>query len=224
MTVDTMTRTKILLADGHFIVRQGIKKILEEQPDFDVIADTDNGARAIKLALEYTPDIVIIDDRLSKIRSAEVVKRIKTELPNVKILILRASDDEEHVATIVAAGACGSLEKTASGDTLVQAIRTILTGGFYCDMYLANKVFKQVSFSSMKANPGEYLNKREHRMLKMAAFGMGNREISVREGLTVGTIKGYFSELYDKIGAHSRTEAVMMAIKHGWIEVEFKPD
>ena len=224
MTVETLTRTKILLADGHYLVRQGIIKTLEEQADFDVVADADNGARVIKLAQEHTPDVVIIDDRLSKIRSAEVVKRIKSDLPKTKILILRASDDEEHVATIVAAGACGSLEKTASGDTLIQAIRTILAGGFYCDMYLANKVFRQVSFSSMKANPGEYLNKREHRMLKMAAYGMSNREISIREGLTEGTIKGYFSELYDKIGVHSRTEAVMMAIKHGWIEVEFKPD
>ena len=123
-------KTRILLADGHYIVRQGIRRIFEAEPDLEVVGEADNGQEAVRLAGELKPDVIVMEARLGKLDSVEATKRVKAQHPDATVLILTAHEDEEYIAALVAVGATGCLLKSADGDELVQAIRSMRAGGF----------------------------------------------------------------------------------------------
>lgn len=213
-------KTRILLADGHYIVRQGIRRIFEAEPDMEVVGEADNGEQAVRLARELQPDIIVMEARMGKLDSVEATRRVKTEHPEAAVLVLSAHEDEEYTAALVAVGAAGSLLKSADGGELVQAIRSVRAGGFVCDRVLARKVFKRASHLPVTVNSAEHLTRRELEALKLAAKGMNNRAIATNLGLTEGTVKGYFVKIFGKLMVGSRTEAVMEAVRRGWVSTE----
>ena len=213
-------KTRILLADGHYIVRQGIRRIFEAEPDIEVVGEADNGEQAVRLARELQPDIIVMEARMGKLDSVEAMRRVKTEHPEAAVLVLSAHEDEEYIAALVAVGAAGSLLKSADGGELVQAIRSVRAGGFVCDRVLAREVFKRASHLPVTVNSAEHLTRRELEALKLAAKGMNNRTIATNLGLTEGTVKGYFVKIFGKLMVGSRTEAVMEAVRRGWVSTE----
>ena len=121
-------KTRILLADGHHLVRQGIRRLLEQETDLEVVGEADNGLEAVRLTREVKPDVIVMEARISKLDSVEITRRVKAEHPEAAVLILTASEEEEYIVALVAAGASGYLLKSAHGEELTQAIRLVHAG------------------------------------------------------------------------------------------------
>ena len=221
MSGEERRKTKILLADGHHMVRQGIRRLLESETDFEVVGEADNGMKAVSMARELGPDIILMEARMPKLDAVEATKRVKGEHPEVAVLVLTSYDEEEYIVELLKAGAGGYLLKSAKGEELAQTIRMVRAGQFVCDPLVERKLLKHAGRPRPVAlDFGEHLTRREAEVLKLAAKGMSNRDIAGYLGLTEGTVKGYFVRIFSKMSVSSRTEAVTEAVKRGWVSLE----
>lgn len=213
-------KTTILLADDQLMVRQGIRNLLEREADFVVVGEADNTLEAVRLARELKPDVVVIQARRPSLGGVECIRQLKTEHPQTAVIILTMYQEEEYVAGLLRAGAAGYLLKTARIEELAQAIRAVRAGEFVCNSDMAQRLLKRIA----KAQPveidcGQHLTRREIEVLQLAAR-MGNYEIGVQLSVTESTVKGHFTNIFQKLNVGSRTEAVLEALKQGWITVE----
>jgi len=213
-------KTRILLADGHHMVRQGIRRLLESEADFEVVGESDNGSEVVRLARELKPHVIVMEARMPKLDSVDVIKRIKAEHPEATILVL-TSRDEEECLELLRAGAGGYLLKSAKGEELAQTIRMVRAGQFVCDPLVERRLLKHaVRPQPVALDFGQHLTRREAEVLKLAARGMGNRDIAGYLGLAERTVKGHLMSIFSKLGVGSRTEAVHEALKRGWVSLE----
>jgi len=143
---EEIRKTRILLADGHQVVRQGIRHIFEAESDLVVVGEADDGEKAIRLALELKPDVVLMEARMPKVNSVEVTRRIKEEYPEVAIIIFTTCDEEECVVGLVGAGVTGYMLKNTKGQELVQAIRFVRAGEFVSDLTIVQTLYRRATF------------------------------------------------------------------------------
>ncbi len=217
-----MKKTKILLVNDQKVVRQGTRQLLEREMDFEVVGEAGNNLEAVNLAHELKPDVIITEVHMSKMGDVEAIKRVKTEHPQTAILILTMRDDEEYIAELLRAGAAGCLLKTISSEDLMQAIRSVRAGEFVSDAALMQRLLKRAARPQAVAlDYGEHLTRRETEVLELAAR-MGNREVAAHLGIAERTVKGHLTNIFQKLNAASRTEAVLVALKCGWISLEDK--
>ena len=215
-------KTTILLADDQHMIRQGIRKLLERESDFEVVGEADNTLGAVKLAHELKPDVIIMQARRPTLGGVEAIKRCKTEHPQAAVIILTMYQEEEYVAELLKAGAAGYLLKTARIEELVHAIRSVRSGEFVCDAALVQRILKRaVRPPQVALGCGQHLTRREGEVLTLAAR-MNNRGIGDSLGIAERTVKGHLSVIFDKLNVGSRTEAVLEAVKQGWISLEDK--
>jgi len=213
-------KTKILLADGQHMVRQGIRHLLECEADFEVVGESDNGLEAVRLARELKPDVIIMEARMPKLDSPEAIRRIKSEHPEAAILVLTLHEEECSIE-LLRAGAGGYLLKSAKGEELAQTIRMVRAGQFVCDPLVERNLLKNAARPQpVPLDFGQHLTRREAEVLKLAAKGMSNRNIAGYLGLTERTVKGHFLNIFGKMGVSSRTEAVLEALRRGWVSLE----
>ena len=220
MSKEAGEKTRILIADDHHMVRQGIRQLLEREADFAVVGETDSGLEAIKLTRELMPHVIAMEARLPGLSAIETTKRIKAELPETAVLILTTHDDQDYVVGLLGAGATGYMLKSAKGDELVQAIRFVKSGEFVSHPLIAQKIFRRMRRQPVALDFGEHLTTREVEVLRLAAKGRSNRDIADQLGVGVRTVKGHLMNIFDKMHVSSRTEAVMEALKRGWISIE----
>jgi DNA-binding NarL/FixJ family response regulator len=215
------TRIKILLADVHNMVSQGLRHLLEQEQDLQVVGEVDHGAGAVKLARELKPDVIVMEARLPGLKPADAVKQIKRfERPHY-VLVLTTSGDEDHAMELLLAGADGCIFKASSCEDLVRAIRVIAAGQFICDPVLERKILKRTGQVGAAAVESPLpLTRREAELLKLAAQGLNNGKIADRLHLTVGTVKGYFGHIFSKMEVSSRTQAVLEGLKRGWVSLD----
>jgi DNA-binding NarL/FixJ family response regulator len=213
---------RVLLADDHVLVRQGIRQFLEDEADIDVIAEADNGVEAVRLAQEHQPDVAVLDIRMPEMTGVEATRRIKAQSPGVRVLVLTAYDDDPYVFAVLQAGADGYVLKTSSAEQLVRAVRTVYGGNPALSPEVASKVIQQVTGAkpSGAVEQVEPLTQRELDVLRLAARGMTNREIGHELDISHRTVQGHLASVYEKLGVNSRTEAVTEALKRGWIVIE----
>jgi DNA-binding NarL/FixJ family response regulator len=213
---------RVLLADDHVLVRQGIRQFLEDEGNIEVVAEADDGAQALRLIEQHQPDIAVLDIRMPEMTGIEATRRIKTQFPHVRVLILTAYDDDPYVFALLQAGADGYVLKTASADELVRAVRTVYEGQSALSPEITSKVVRQMTSGKPAgaAEQVESLTERELDVLHLAAQGKTNRAIGSDLGISHRTVQGHLASIYGKLDVNSRTEAVTEALRRGWIVVE----
>ena len=215
-------KTTIVLADDQLMVRQGIRELLEREADFEVVGEADNSLEVVSLVRELKPDVVIIQARRPSLGGVECIRQLKADHPQTAVLILTMYDEEEYIAELLRAGAAGCLLKTIRIEELVQAIRSIRAGEFVCDEALMQRLLKRTARPQPVAlDYGEHLTRRETEVLGLAAR-LPNYDIAAHLGLSERTVKGHFTNIFQKMRVGSRTEAVLEAVRRGWIHLEDK--
>ncbi len=206
----------VLLADDHAIVRAGIRQYLERAGDIQVVAEADDGAMAEELITEHQPDVAVLDIQMPKYSGIEVTRWVRTNFPNVGVLILTAYDDDPYVLAVLQAGANGYVLKTASPGDLIQAVRDVFAGKSVLDPVITRKLLAQLSHPKEPLQV-EQLTERETEVLALTAKGYTNKAIGVQLGISDRTVQGHLAHIFNKLQAGSRTEAVMRAVSLGWI-------
>ena len=218
-----MRKIKILIADDHAVVRQGTRKLLEQESDLEVVAEACDGEKAVEMAIEFAPDIAMMDVAMPNLDGIEATKQIKTHCPDTKVLVLSAYDDDQFVFSLLEAGAAGYLLKSVHTGELVAAIRAIYEGGFVFHPSITEKVLSRSMSSSGKSRhkvvSGD-LNEREVAILKMMSKGMANKNIADDLCISIRTVQGHLSQIFRKLRVSSRMEAVVYALKGGLITVD----
>lgn len=215
-------KIRVLLADDHAVVREGICRFLEEADDIEVVAEAGDGREALEKVREHRPDVAVLDIRMPEMTGVEATRRIKERFPEVRVLILTAYDDDPYIFALLRAGADGYVLKTASGDELIRAVRAVYRGQSALSPEVATKVVQQTITGkpATAAEQVEPLTPRELDVLRLAARGLTNRAIGYELGISHRTVQGYLASIYRKLGVGSRTEAVTEAIRRGWIVIE----
>lgn len=227
VTQEATGRIKLLLADDHAVVRAGTRQLLERQPDFEIVGEAIDGDEAVRLTAELNPDVVVMDVRMPKVSGVEATRRIKANNAEVKVLVLTAHDDDEYVFALLQAGANGYLLKTAEIDELVKAIRTVASGQSALAPAVVGKVVAQFtggkSLGDVLPHPQEQysgLTDRELEILRLVGQGFSNKQIGKELFISDRTVQAHLSNIFAKLGVNTRTEAVMYAVRNGWIDAE----
>jgi len=220
---ERLSKIKILLADDHAMLRQGIRMLLDNEPDFEVIAEAGDGEEAVRLCKTYKPDIVLMDVGMPKLGGLEATRQIKAAHPATAVLVLTIHDDEEYVIGFLEAGATGYLMKSSYGVELLQAIRSVMAGDIVLHPAVGHKLL--ISAASHHSNPPklagiEQLTPREMQILELVGRGISNRDIALELGISLRTVKGHLMNIFAKMKVKSRTEAVLYALKHRWIVLD----
>ncbi|MCJ7605112.1 MAG: response regulator transcription factor [Dehalococcoidales bacterium] len=216
-------KIKILIADDHAVVREGTRKILEHEPDLEVVAEASDGEEAVRLTGAHKPDVAIIDIAMPGVNGLEATRQIKNLYPAVAVLILTAFDDDQFVFGLLEAGAAGYLLKSVRGRELVEAVRQVHAGESVLYPSIARKVlnrFSTTSSSREDGKPPEVLTEREREVLQLATWGMSNQEIADRLVLSLHTIQAHLGHIFNKLQVGSRTEAVVHALRKGWVTLD----
>jgi len=214
---------RILIADDHAFVREGTRRILEQEPDLEVVAEAGDGEEAVKLACDLKPDVALVDVAMPRLDGIEATRRIKAQCPAVAVLVLSAYDDDQFIFGLLEAGAAGYLLKSVRGQEIVDAIRAVHAGESVLHPSVARKVLNR--FAGVSGKPRDrksldLLTEREMDVLKLVTKGLSNKDIAEGLCLSVRTVQGHLANIFNKLRVSSRTEAVVHALKEGWVTLD----
>lgn len=218
-----MKKIRILIADDHAVVRVGTRRILEQEPDLEVVAEAGDGEEAVRQATSLKPDVAIIDVAMPKLDGIQATKQIKSVCPAIAVLILSAYDDDQFVFSLLEAGAAGYLLKSVRGSELVDAVRAVQAGESVLHPSIARKVlnrFARISGEPKEKEPTEVLSEREMDVLRLVTKGLSNKDIAEELCLSIRTVQGHLGNIFNKLQVGSRTEAVVRALKEGWVALD----
>ena len=221
-----MDRIRVLIADDHTLVRDGTRRILETEEDLEVVAEASNGEEAVALTSSLRPDVAIIDIAMPVLDGIEVTRQIKALYPATAILILTAHDNDQFIYNLLEAGAAGYLLKSVRSQELVDAVRALHAGESVLHPAIARKVlnyFASPSGRDKKHGRSETLTQRELDILKMVTKGLSNKEIANELSLSARTVQRHLESIFIKLQVGSRTEAVVRALREGWITLNDVP-
>jgi DNA-binding NarL/FixJ family response regulator len=213
---------RVLLADDHAVVRQGIRQFLEASGEIEVVAEAGDGEVALRLIREHLPDVAVLDIQMPLRSGIELARAIRADRLPVGVLILTAFDDEPYVRAVLQAGANGYVLKTADAEDIVEAVRTVRDGKSVLDPAIARLVISR--FSSEPQLPIDRLTERELEVLRLVAHGYTNKAIGVQLSISDRTVQGHLAKVFGKLHAASRTEAVMRAVTQGLIPPVLETD
>ena len=208
----------ILLADDHSILRAGLRSILDSQPEFEVVAEVDNGKDALQTAIALKPDLLLTDLSMPKTNGTECVRELKKRVPEVKVLVLTMHAGEEHIHAALNAGADGYILKDDSHDELINAIKNVLTGKTHLSPSICNNVVNGYLNSSETAKPmasWEILTHREREVIKLIAEGYRSKDIAEYLTISIKTVEKHRSNLMKKLDLHSISSLTNYAIQNG---------
>jgi NarL family two-component system response regulator LiaR len=219
---------KVMLVEDHIMVREGTKELLDRENDIQIVAEAGDGEEAVRLANERHPDVVIMDIAMPKLNGIEATKRIKAADPATIVLVLTGYNDDQYIFTLLEAGAAGYLLKDISMGELVKAVRAVHAGESVLHPTIARKVVNYFAQRPARRYADEDEREsiptrptdRETDVLKLTANGMTNREIAHELTISVRTVQVHLSNVFSKLRVGSRTEAVICALKKGWLTLE----
>lgn len=204
---------KILLADDHTIVRQGLKLILASQPDIEVVGEAANGREAVDLAAKMKPDIVLVDVAMPELNGIEATRRMVEANSRLKILVLSMHKEPVYVREILRAGARGYILKDAIDTELISAVRSVARGDGYISPAVSGALLSD--YRKDVNDPVDLLSNREREVLQLIAEGKTNKEIAAKLNLSVYTVDSHRGKIMEKLNLHSTGELVRFALKHG---------
>jgi len=211
---------RVLLVDDQRLMREGLRILLELEPDLSIAGEAANGQEALNAYAQFEPDVVLMDVRMPGMDGVEATWRLRERWPSARVIILTTFDDDEYVFEGLRAGARGYLLKDVSGHDLAEAVRTVAAGGALIEPSVARKVvaeFARMAPPVRQPDGGlaEPLSEREREILQLVAQGLTNREIADRLSLAQGTVKNYVTTILQKLGARDRTQAALRARELG---------
>ena len=209
-------KTRILLADDHTIFRQGVRKMLEEEADFEIVAEAENGRRAIRIINEQKIDVVVMDISMPDLNGTEATRQIMHDSPDTKVVALSMHEDHNYVSQMLQAGAMAYLIKGADVSDLVRAIRSVLNGHAFLSPQIAGYVVDTYSGKIKNAAaPLADLSGREREIVQLIAEGKSSKEIAGELFISIGTVEKHRKNIMEKLNLHSIAELTRYAIKNG---------
>ncbi len=209
---------RILIADDHPVVRDGLAAMLGTQADFEVVATAADGQQAVRLAAELRPDVVLLDLEMPELDGVEALTRLRAASPAVRALVFTAFDTDERILSAVRAGAQGYLLKGSPRDELFRAIRVVSQGGSLLQPVVASRLMQRMARSTEDDGPAA-LTGRQVEVLRLLAQGRANKEIAADLVISERTVKFHVSAILSKLGAGNRTEAVRLAVQRGLVSM-----
>ena len=210
-----MTKIHLVIADDHLVVRDGLRGMLESQPDFEVVGEASNGEEAVQLASSLKPEVVLMDLRMPVMDGVTAIRQIKDNQPGVQVLVLTPYDSDADILPAIEAGATGYLLKDISREELYSAVRATARG----ESVLAPGVAARL-IGRMRAPAEEKLSSRELEVLQLVAEGDSNSEIASRLHISQATVKSHLVHIFGKLGVSDRTAAVTAALQRGIMRLE----
>ncbi len=213
-----MEKTRVILADDHAMFREGVKLLLENTGEVEVVGQAAEGGEALELARNLRPDVVIMDIGMSGVNGIDATRAIRQQLPDVQVLILTMHGDDEYFFQTLQAGASGYVLKEAAGMDLIVAIKAVHQGGVFIHPAIAKRMVKDFMERAVGGEEQaiyETLTPREKEVLALIGEGLTNQEIAEHLGLTVNTVQTHRGHIMDKLNLHSRAELMKYAIRLG---------
>jgi DNA-binding NarL/FixJ family response regulator len=213
---------KVLLADDHSLLRQGVRQILELERDIEIVGEASDGEEALELIKETNPDVILLDVNMPKLNGVEVARKIKEQRINVGIIVLTIHQDREYLFELVKIGISGYLLKDIDSNSLIKAIRVVHQGESYLHPEMTTYLLKEFNRlnqsykNNIEQNP---LTAREQEVLQMIAQGKSNREIAKGLFISEKTVKNHLSNVFRKLEVNDRTQAVLYGLKNDLIEL-----
>lgn len=215
-----MAKLRLLLGDDHTLLRHGLRKIVEEKPEWQVVAEAGDGREAVRQALALKPDVAVLDIAMPLLNGIDATAQIVRRAPEVKVLILSMYSQEAYVSRALHAGATGYLLKDSAGKDLVKAIATVATGKSYFSPAIAKLMLddyvRRVASTSV-VDKYESLSEREREIFQLIAEGRSNKEVAELLGISVATVETHRARILEKLDVHNTAELVLYAVRRGVI-------
>ena len=213
-----MTALRILLADDHTVVRQGLRKVLEERPEWQVVAEAGDGHEAVRLAELHKPDVAVLDVAMPLLNGIEATRRIAKRVPHTRILVLSMYSDEAYVTQMMKAGATGYLLKDSAGVDLLEAVQAVAQGKSYFSPAVARLMLDDYARQrGTDDDRYESLSDREREIFQLIAEGKVNKEIATLLFISLSTVETHRARIMEKLDLHSAAEIVLHAVRRGVI-------
>ena len=215
-----MSVIRVLLVDDHALVRAGLRALVSETADVEVVGEAEDGAEALRLMEELRPDVALVDISMPRLNGLEVVARASKDLPHTRIVILSMHAFEEYVSRALLAGAAGYLLKNAEKGELEQALRTVVRGQTWLSPAISKSVVSALAKGEKPRGPFEVLSARQREILQLIAEGRSTKEIAQQLDLSVKTVETHRAELMERLGIHGVAGLVRYAIRMGLVHPE----
>ena len=216
-----MTKLRILLADDHEAIREGLKTILNAQPDMEVVGEAPDGTAAVAQSLDLKPDVVVMDVSMPGMNGLKATETLHRRCPQLKILTLSRHAEQGYVQQLLGAGASGYVLKQSRAAELLHAIRAVVSGGTYLDPSVAGALVDEYgrrSSASVAPELSRGISPRETEILRLVAWGYSNKEIAAQLKLSVKTVETHKTNAMNKLGMHNRIDIVRFALLQGWLK------
>lgn len=215
-----MAMLTIFVVDDHMVVREGLKTLINAQPDMAVTGEAGDGATALQQIQAAQPDVVIMDISMPGVNGITATETLRQTCPAVKILVLSIHDDTSYLRQMLAVGAAGYLVKHTIADALIQAIRSVAAGGLYLDPGIAGHVVSRYVRRPVAVTDllGAALSEREYEVVLRVVQGYSNKETAQQLSLSVKTVESYRARAMEKLGLTTRAALVRYALEHGWLQ------
>jgi DNA-binding NarL/FixJ family response regulator len=218
-----MEKIKVLLADDHTVVRQGLRVLLEAETDMTVVGEADTGRQALRLAIKLAPDVVVMDVAMPLLNGLEATRQILKELPGIRVLVLSSYSDDEYVRQVAEAGAAGYLLKQTAVEDLVRAIREARNGNAYFSPAISKRMLESYREAFLKGSPPRTtrvgrLTSREAEVLQLVAEGKANKQIAAEICVSIKTVEKHRQQVMNKLNIHDVAGLTRYAIAKGVIE------
>jgi two-component system, NarL family, response regulator NreC len=215
-----IAKERVVLVDDHAILREGLKLLVNAQPDMTVVGEAGDGRSAVAQAQSLVPDIIVMDISMPQLNGLEATMQLTATMPAVKVLVLSVHADSNYMRHLFAAGAKGYVLKRSAGNVLIQALRTVAAGELYLDPLLTGAVITDLVKPTARAGdlPLIELSERETEVLRLVARGYISKEIAEQLGVNSKTVDTYKARAMEKLGLNSRAAIVRYALQQGWLQ------